>query len=117
MGVSTESLQETSNITKQIDAEIEDLPQGNSSSYLLPLFTKWSPWSRCEDCLQRRMKKCISPKCKQSKMYEKRPCSKKRCKRKLRKQLEDDDFHLVFVEVLNKLLSKWNTSRIRDNFD
>ncbi|KAK5645620.1 hypothetical protein RI129_004084 [Pyrocoelia pectoralis] len=62
-----------------------------------PLFTKWSPWSRCEDCLQRRMKKCISPKCKQSKMYEERPCPKKRCKRRRRGKI-DGDFRIIHID-------------------
>uniref|UniRef100_A0A1Y1KKA9 limulus clotting factor C n=2 Tax=Photinus pyralis TaxID=7054 RepID=A0A1Y1KKA9_PHOPY len=62
-----------------------------------PLFTKWSPWSRCEDCLQRRMKKCISPKCKQSKLYEERPCPRRRCQRRRRGQV-NGDFRIIHVD-------------------
>lgn len=57
-----------------------------SGSSLTPQFTKWSQWSRCEDCLQLRIKKCVDAKCKGSTIYEERPCNKKRCKRKVRQK-------------------------------
>ncbi|KAF5273572.1 hypothetical protein FQR65_LT04570 [Abscondita terminalis] len=82
--------------------------------YTLPLYTKWSHWSRCEDCLQRRMKKCISSKCKNSKMYEERPCPRPRCKRRRRGRF-DDDFKVVHLDdemrrsgaVNTRMWSKW----------
>lgn len=50
-----------------------------------PIFGKWSKWSRCIRCRKTRRKKCMSPACKSSILYEQRPCRNKRCKRKRKK--------------------------------
>jgi hypothetical protein len=63
------------------------------------LFTPWSQWSRCVDCLQRRMKKCVSPKCEDSRIYEEKPCGKKRCKRKARQKNQFRVVHLDEVRL------------------
>ncbi|KAF5306627.1 hypothetical protein FQA39_LY08816 [Lamprigera yunnana] len=81
-----------------ITNEISHLNQaGVGKKYPLPLYTKWSSWSRCEGCLQRRTKKCVNPKCRKSRMYEERPCPKPRCKRR-RKANYDDDLKIVHVD-------------------
>jgi hypothetical protein len=79
------------------------------------LFTPWSQWSRCVDCLQRRMKKCVSPKCEDSRIYEEKPCGKKRCKRKARQKnqfrvvhLDEDSSHLV-RQAPSRAWSKWSS--------
>lgn len=55
-------------------------------------YSNWSPWSRCQNCIHRRMKICTSDSCGDSRVYEERPCSKKRCKRKDRNK---EKFHVV----------------------
>lgn len=62
-------------------------------------YTKWSVWSRCENCYRVRMKECLVPKCKHSKIYEERPCDKKRCKRKGRQKPKFNIVHLNQVRV------------------
>ncbi|KAJ8935047.1 hypothetical protein NQ318_004508 [Aromia moschata] len=72
-------------------------------------FTRWSSWSRCIDCFQRRMKTCISYKCHGSRMYEERPCDKRRCKRKSRQKSE---FHIVHLNENSSYLTKQAPSDI-----
>lgn len=62
-------------------------------------YTKWSQWSRCENCYQVRMKECLVAKCKHSKIYEERRCDKKRCKRKARQKLKFNIVHLNQVRI------------------
>lgn len=101
---------------KSVKAEISKLHHsGVGRKDHLPLFSKWSPWSRCEDCKQRRMKKCISPKCKHSRLYEERPCPRPRCKRRRSGRL-NRDFNVVRVDddmkrssmVNTRMWSKWS---------
>ncbi|CAH2000048.1 unnamed protein product [Acanthoscelides obtectus] len=63
-------------------------------------YTDWTPWSRCMNCFQRRMKLCISDSCQGSRMYEERPCRKKRCKRKSRQK---ESFHVVHLNEVSNL--------------
>lgn len=60
-------------------------------------FTKWSAWTRCENCYQMRMKICLEAKCRNSRIYEERPCDKKRCKRKARQKAKFNVVHLYQV--------------------
>lgn len=48
------------------------------------LYQDWSTWSACKKCRKVRVKKCISQKCKDSILYEVRPCNIARCRRKNR---------------------------------
>lgn len=50
------------------------------------LYEKWSKWSRCKNCKKTRRRKCISPKCHYSIMYEDRPCGNPRCRRRLKRK-------------------------------
>ncbi|XP_018318913.1 coagulation factor X [Agrilus planipennis] len=80
------------------------------ASHGMPLYSKWSSWSRCEKCIQRRIKDCISPKCSTSRIYEERVCKRKRCKRKSRHKPERNELHIVQME--NKPEAKTTRSRI-----
>lgn len=79
------------NLRHQVNDLLNITEEGirNSSSY-----TKWSQWSRCEHCYQVRMKECLVEKCKHSKVYEERPCDKKRCRRKARQKPKFNIVHL-----------------------
>lgn len=68
-------------------------------------YSKWTKWSRCIDCLQRRMKSCIDPSCHNSRMYEERECHKKRCSRKRRK-LISTEFNIVHLNTSRSYLMK-----------
>ncbi|KAJ8975917.1 hypothetical protein NQ317_007760 [Molorchus minor] len=72
-------------------------------------FTNWSTWSRCMDCIQRRMRLCISNKCQGSRIYEEKPCDKRRCKRKSRQK---DEFHIVHLNEDSSYLTKQAPSDI-----
>ncbi|XP_076269901.1 uncharacterized protein LOC143202327 isoform X2 [Rhynchophorus ferrugineus] len=72
-------------------------------------YTEWTKWTRCIDCMQRRMKTCISPSCRNSRMYEERECPKKRCRRKIKKKI---DFHVVHVNASRSYLIKQAPSDI-----
>ncbi|CAG9814512.1 unnamed protein product [Phaedon cochleariae] len=74
-----------------------------SSNDTSEAFSEWTSWSRCQDCIQRRMKVCISIACYGSRMYEERPCQKKRCKRK-RKMKET--FNIVHLNESSRYLIK-----------
>lgn len=63
-------------------------------------YSGWSPWSRCQNCIQRRMKICTSETCGDSRIYEERPCNKKRCKRKNRNR---EKFHVVHLNKVSFL--------------
>lgn len=74
-------------------------------------FTKWSQWSRCQDCFQLRIKQCVGVKCKDSKIYEERPCEKKRCKRKTRQK---ENFRIVQLkQVWNEVLCRFMYKRLK----
>ncbi|XP_072383641.1 plasminogen [Diabrotica undecimpunctata] len=72
-------------------------------------YSDWSFWSRCSHCLQRRMKECISPACDGSRIYEERPCNKKRCKRKNKQK---EKFQIVHLDVNSNYLMKQAPSDI-----
>lgn len=74
----------------------DDIKSNQNSTY-----SKWSQWSRCEHCYQVRLKECLVAKCKHSKVYEERPCDKKRCKRKARQKPKFNIVHLNQVWVLD----------------
>lgn len=74
-----------------------------------PLYTEWTKWSRCLDCMQRRVKTCISPNCHSSRMYEERECHKKRCKRKTKKKIS---FHVVHLNTSRSYLTKQAPSEV-----
>ncbi|CAH2000051.1 unnamed protein product [Acanthoscelides obtectus] len=63
----------------------------------------------CMNCFQRRMKLCISDSCQGSRMYEERPCRKKRCKRKSRQK---ESFHVVHLNENSSYLIKQGPSDI-----
>ncbi|XP_060517694.1 plasminogen-like [Cylas formicarius] len=67
------------------------------------MYSDWSKWSRCHDCLQRRIKNCVNPSCHNSRLFEERECHKKRCKRKVRKKIE---FHVVHLNTSRSYLTK-----------
>lgn len=75
------------------------------------IYSNWSPWSRCEDCLQTRMKKCISPKCKYTRYLEEKSCSKKRCVRKTNLKASKKDLHVVRQIRDNSLMTRTMRSR------
>nr|CAH7721651.1 unnamed protein product [Callosobruchus chinensis] len=59
------------------------------------------------NCFQRRMKMCISDSCQGSRMFEERPCRKKRCKRKSRHK---ESFHVVHINENSSYLIKQGPS-------
>lgn len=61
-------------------------------------YSEWSPWSRCQECIQRRMRICTNHTCGDSRIYEERPCKKKRCKRKARNK---EKFHIVHLNEVS----------------
>lgn len=78
------------------------------------MYSKWSAWSRCVNCYQRRMKKCLSLNCFDSRIYEERPCPKKRCRRKFRHQHKAHIIHLDAVKSLEK--NRTNLKFSENNF-
>lgn len=81
------------NITRVItNRRKNDLDVRNSTTLI---YSNWSPWSRCEDCLQTRMKKCISPKCRDNRYLEEKSCTKKRCVRKNNLKSSRNELHVV----------------------
>ncbi|CAH0556970.1 unnamed protein product [Brassicogethes aeneus] len=77
----------------------EDKPKATqtvSSNGTLPVFSSWSAWSRCMNCMQRRIRTCVKPSlCElNSRTYEERTCNSSRCKRKLWKR---EDFRIVHL--------------------
>ncbi|KAJ8958387.1 hypothetical protein NQ314_006409 [Rhamnusium bicolor] len=93
---------------EDIFSDIDEVDEGYSN-YTQDKYTEWSPWSRCIDCFQRRMKECISYKCQGSRMYEERPCAKRRCKRKSKQKKE---FHIVHLNENSSYLTKQAPSDI-----
>lgn len=78
-------------------------PQGSRREYhtrndTLPVFSKWTAWSRCVDCHQRRMRSCVKPNWCDSRTYEERVCDSRKCRRKTRKR---GDFHVVHFNKVN----------------
>ncbi|CAH1130522.1 unnamed protein product [Ceutorhynchus assimilis] len=99
-------LQEETSTMKDLLPEtdyIENNLDGNNKTSLDDQYTIWSKWSRCIDCLQRRIKTCISPSCHNSRMYEERECHKKRCRRKKKKKIS---FHVVHLNTSRSYLIK-----------
>ncbi|CAG9864734.1 unnamed protein product [Phyllotreta striolata] len=75
-----------------------------------PKYTDWSFWSRCSDCIQRRMKECIDDRsCAGSRIYEEKPCQKARCRRKFKRK---DDFQIVHLNKSSNYLVKQGPSDI-----
>lgn len=72
-------------------------------------YSDWTFWSRCTKCLQRRMKECLREGCEGHRIYEERPCDKKRCKRKFRQR---DDFKIVHLNKNSNYLMKQGPSDI-----
>lgn len=108
---------ETGSPTKKEIAHFEDIRQqingllNITEENISPLrnssYTKWSHWSRCENCYQVRMKECLVAKCKHSKTYEERPCDKKRCRRKARQKPKFNIVHIDQVRVFVWLQKGW----------
>ncbi|XP_063917963.1 vitamin K-dependent protein C [Zophobas morio] len=97
---------------------LEDIPEDTfpaTSTNQTKLYTPWSPWTRCMDCVQRRVKTCVSPQCEDSRIYEEKPCGKKRCRRKARQKsqfnivhLDKDSSHLT-RQAPSRIWSKWSS--------
>lgn len=83
-------------------SDVDDVDESESSHSVEKEednYTKWSTWSRCTDCLQRRMKECISYRCEGSRIYEERQCKKSRCKKKSRKK---NGFNIVHLNEVSQ---------------
>ncbi|XP_050302769.1 acrosin [Anthonomus grandis grandis] len=106
--------------TSEVPDSVDELFSSNDNSQNLNYganrtsadqrYTEWSEWSRCVDCLQRRIKSCISPNCHNSRLFEERECHKKRCRRKRKKMIPD--FHIVHLNTSSTYLTKQGPSDI-----
>ncbi|XP_017778876.1 PREDICTED: kallikrein-14 isoform X2 [Nicrophorus vespilloides] len=90
------------------------LPDTMESQGNVSLYSKWTKWSKCDNCWQNRVKTCISPKCRESRMTEERPCDRKRCLRQKHMKNVQKRLH-IFKEIKPKtkttepsIWSKWS---------
>ncbi|CAH1105846.1 unnamed protein product [Psylliodes chrysocephalus] len=105
---STKNLHHNTSYDLQIESTLSPLNHSKHKDST-PEYTDWSFWSRCSNCLQRRMKECINYSCRGSRIYEERSCNKKRCKRKSRQK---DHFQIVHLDKNSNYLMKQGPSDI-----
>ncbi|XP_066157891.1 uncharacterized protein [Euwallacea fornicatus] len=100
---------ESSNASIETNATTLDTLHFTNMTHTPPSYSEWTKWSRCQDCLQRRMKICLNDHC-ESRMYEERECHKKRCKRKRRKTISS--FNVVHLNTSRSYLTKQGPSDV-----
>lgn len=73
---------------KHFETGLTNFTYYRKNNQLLSEWSEWSSWSKCHRCVQKRIKICQLPSCKNMKMYQERSCGKKRCRRKIRHEKE-----------------------------
>nr|XP_022909959.1 plasminogen [Onthophagus taurus] len=82
-------------------------PDRNTSIYW-----NWSPWTRCENCMQSRFKKCKNKSCDGKKIFEEKFCKKKRCTRKKHMLKSYYDMHIIEEVRESRLSTRTMVSKI-----
>lgn len=98
-------------IKQEVQLELRNINIDNSNIYnnATAYYTSWSKWSKCKNCMQKRIKYCIANKCRESRITEERPCDRKRCDRKLRTKVYDK------MNVIRNAVSKYFFQVIHTN--